>query len=159
MIPLPIFSQKALGISVAAGAAAFLGAILLYQMNAQPLSAPAANAEAKAGTTYLTSEGAAAGAAQSAEVMREVHIANNGLMLLRGARVTSVSGNTIRVTLSWGSSDFTWVLLTDSGTTFLTASGEKQALSDIRVGDIVTATGTLNESGSSSVISADFVRE
>lgn len=91
--------------------------------------------------------------------MLEVHIANNGLMLLRGARVLSISGSTIHVGMSWGSSDFTWAVETNYNTTFLTSKGEKEALGNVGVGDTVTVTGQLSGSGTEPTIDADVVRE
>ena len=91
--------------------------------------------------------------------MLEMHIANNGLVLLRGARVISNSRGTIRVALAWGSGDFAWKVETDSGTEFLTTEGAKLSLGDIDIGDIVTVTGTLKSSGAEPVLEANYIRK
>lgn len=91
--------------------------------------------------------------------MLEVHIANNGLTLLRGARVHSISDNTIYVITEWSSTEFTWEVQTKLFTKFLGTKGEKKTLADIHVGDIVTITGKLIRGGADPIIDAGFVRE
>lgn len=90
--------------------------------------------------------------------MREVHIANNGLMLLRGATVTSLSGSTIHISMSWGGTDFKWAINTTSATKFLTSGGEKGTRADIQVGDTIGVTGMISSGGSEPTIDAAFVR-
>lgn len=91
--------------------------------------------------------------------MLEVHIANNGLTLLRGARVLSISGTTIRVGMAWQSSTFTWTLETNYNTRFVAQSGEKATLADITTGDVVMVTGTLRAGGSEPAIDTDYLRQ
>lgn len=92
--------------------------------------------------------------------MREVHIANNGLMLLRGAQIVSISENTIRVSMEWDSIYFVWEVHTKPfSTEFITAKGKKGALADLRTGDILTITGQLTKNGTESIIDAQFIRE
>jgi hypothetical protein len=91
--------------------------------------------------------------------MQELHISNTGSMLLRGARVVSISDTEIKVSLSWASNDFVWKLNTRYNTTFISSIGDKQTLADIAVGDILTVTGTLSSNGAEPSIEADVVRE
>lgn len=91
--------------------------------------------------------------------IREVHIANTGLMLLRGATVLSNTGSEIRVGMEWGSADFAWTLKVDSNTKYLTAKGVPQTSKDVVVGDFVTVTGMLITSGAEPRIDAEYVRE
>lgn len=96
----------------------------------------------------------------------EVHIANNGQVLLRSARVTSINGETISVSTSWGDSGFTWLVRTDArayethkfGTHFINSAGGEESLSDIRPGSLVTITGMLDSSAHSPTIDAGSVR-
>ena len=44
----------------------------------------------------------------------EVHIANDGLVLLRSARVVAISWNTITVSTAWGSTDLSWMVATNA---------------------------------------------
>ena len=94
-----------------------------------------------------------------ADPVREVHIANNGLTLLRGARVLSVSGSTVVVGMTWGASEFTWAVQTNYGTKFFNEQGEKDSLANIHVGDIVTVTGKISQGGVKPFVSADIVRK
>ena len=96
----------------------------------------------------------------------EMHIANNGLVLLRSAKVVSVQGNTIMVSTAWGSADFTWTVRTDTshfetrsfGTRFIDRDGKKGSLSGINVGSVVTITGALDPTAGEPTIDADSVR-
>lgn len=137
----------------------------IFQIQARAQSVAAANASAarpaSSGTVYSLAAGKVVPEVVPVKEapIREVHIANTGLMLLRGATVISNSNGVIRVGMEWGSADFTWTLNTDSSTKYLTARGQKQAVEDIAVGDFVTVTGMLAKSGAEPKIDADYVRE
>ena len=88
----------------------------------------------------------------------ELHIANNGLVLLRGARVVSTSGNTMSVKIAWGSEEFSWIIRGNSDTRFLNSEGEHIKSSDIRVGDYVVVTGNLDTIASQPTVVAQYVR-
>ena len=149
-------------------AAVFLFAVLFfYQVHADPLSylssshaATVAPSSGIPGKVYLSTESAPVAAAvpQIAPVL-EIHIAGNGLVLLRGARVASISGSTINVAMAWGSSNFTWAVGTSYNTQFLTSTGQKESLQNIQVGDIITVTGMLANGGTGPAVDAQFVRE
>lgn len=162
-LPTLIFSRRIFIAAAISTAALFLAGLFLYTANAQslPLKYNASVAGgASSGTVYLSASGQPAVATSTKKApMLEVHIANNGLMLLRGATVISNSRGTIRVGMVWGSADFTWTVKTDFGTKYLTSKGEKETLEDIEVGDIVTITGMLTESGAEPTINAEHVRE
>ena len=91
--------------------------------------------------------------------MHEVHIANDGLMLVRGAMVTSITNGTITVSIAWSGSTFNWTVETDSNTKFITSTGEKGTLNAIQVGNYVDVTGMLTQGGATPTIAAEFVRE
>ena len=98
------------------------------------------------------------------EPTSEVHIANNGLMLLRGTRVISVDNSSnfnsiIRVIISWGSIDSIWEVNTNLSTELIKSDGKTGTMSDIEVGDIVTVTGNLVRNGPEPIISAVFIRK
>ena len=95
-----------------------------------------------------------------------MHIANNGLVLLRSAKVVSVDGNNITVSTAWGSADFKWIIRIDTshfdkrnfGTRFIDRDGKKGSLVDVQVGSIVTVTGALDPAAQEPTIDADSVR-
>ncbi len=96
----------------------------------------------------------------------ELHIADNGLVLLRSARIASIEGSTITLSTAWGSTNFTWVVHTNAssygtrefGTKFLTREGQKIALSNLQIGELVTITGTLADGAQSPTVEAQTVR-
>ncbi len=160
MIPLPLFSQKIYAIASISVVSVVVTGLFLYQAQT-PLAHAlgyGAVASASPNTVYLSGNAAAASTTVETPI-REVHIANTGLTLLRGARVLSISGSTIEVGMTWGSSDFTWSVQTHFGTKFLNAAGEKESVTNIHIGDVVTVTGKIVEGGMRSVVSADIVRK
>lgn len=169
MFPLHIFmfSRRIfIGAAISIVSLLFAG-LLLYQVNAQSLprgdDAGAAGG-ASSGTVYLSTSGQADAEAETTSAqkapMREVHIANNGLVLLRGATVISNSRGTIRVGMAWGPADFTWTIETENlNTEFLTSKGVKATIGDIKAGDTITVTGMLKSSGTEPVVTADYIRE
>ncbi len=96
----------------------------------------------------------------------EVHIANNGMIFLQGARVLSISGTTIVVSTAWNHTDMKWTIQTNAsdygprhfGTSFLDSKGKSVNMDSIRVGDFITITGTLDMNSSEVVVKADVVR-
>ena len=96
----------------------------------------------------------------------EVHIANDGLILLRSARVSAVSGTTITVNTAWGKTNLTWIVRTNAsnyetrafGTRFINRSGQALSLQAVHVGDLVTITGTLDATAEEPTLDADSVR-
>ncbi len=160
-MPLPIFSQRAYTIAAISAAAAVLAGLLFYQASTPLARALDSNSPKtdSANTVYLSPDGAATTTAAQQNPPVEVHIAANGLTLLRGVRVLSVSGNTIKVGMTWGSSDFTWLVQTDFSTKFVNAEGEKESSANIHIGDTVTVTGKIARGGGTPVVDADIVRK
>ena len=88
----------------------------------------------------------------------EVHIANNGFVLIRNATITSIAGTTIEARIAWGSSTLTWKVQTDGKTEFVQPDGEKGTLSGLAAGDTVTITGELDPTMSEPTVIAETVR-
>jgi hypothetical protein len=159
MILLRIPSQRVLIIGGLVFAVISFVSLFAYRSSALPIRISASTTPNTSGTVYLSPELSAAASSTRGEPMREIHIANNGLVLLRGARVVSISANQIRVALIWDSEVSTWILNTAYNTQFFGSEGQKETSNDIQTGDIVTATGMLAGSGSSLAMDAGFVRE
>lgn len=160
-----VFSSKIISLAAIAGASILVVGTFFFYAYAAPLSSqPNAGGvvSMSPGRVYL-SEKEAERVSSMPEVgptpMREVHIANNGLVLLRGAEVISTSGSTMRVGLAWEGNNFNWKIKTNGQTKFFTATGEKGTAGDIQTGDIVSVSGMLASSGGESVIIAEFLRE
>lgn len=88
----------------------------------------------------------------------EVMIGTNGGTLVRGAKVTSVSGSTINATTNYGSSKLDWTVKTDTNTEFAANKGGT-GLSQIAVGDTVSFRGNLDQSVSGLTIQANVVKD
>ena len=77
----------------------------------------------------------------------EVAVADSGNVLVRGAKVTGVSGSTITVTTTAGASTLTWTVTTDGSTSFVTSTGSGSSLGAVSVGDTVSFAGALSGTG------------
>ncbi len=87
----------------------------------------------------------------------EVQIGESGRVLVRGATVTGVSGNTITATTVWGSASVTWTV-NASNAQFVDRGGRNAGLADISVGDTVSFNGSLNTSASAFSVNATTVK-
>ena len=139
--------------------------LFFYQARAEfaaPRSSEGAVVDPSSGVVYLGAKAAAVASAvaeaKSSPIL-EMHIANNGLVLLEGARVLSLSGGRIRVEMAWGAASFTWVTNTNSNTKYFSSNGEKTTLASVEVGDTLAITGMLTRGGAEPTIAATFVRE
>jgi hypothetical protein len=84
----------------------------------------------------------------------EVHISDNGTVLVRGAKVTGVSGNTVSASTTWGTMAMNWTVNVTSSTSFVRRNGSANMMSEISVGDIVSFTGPMT-AGSNSAFSVE----
>ena len=110
-------------------------------------------------TGTVRTKSALSGAVAQRPPQLEIHVANNGLVLLRGALVTAVSGTTLTLEGAWGKAQFVWEVQTDTQTKFFRTNGSVGALTDIHVGDTVMATGNIDSSESHPTIRALYIRE
>lgn len=98
------------------------------------------------------------GLAQNANVRPEVSIAQNGMVLVRGAKVTSVSGSTIQAGVTFGSFTMNWTVKTSGDTEFVRYHGGRGTISDVAVGHIISFRGKLDTTASSATVNAGTVR-
>lgn len=143
-------------VAIAAGSAFFAFSLFMFLF-----SFPPQRAEAQEST-------AAANTAAASKNLRplEMHIANNGLVLLRSAKVVSINGKIITVRTAWGSADFTWIVRTNAshfekrtfGTRFIDKDGKAGSLGGVQAGMLVTITGALDSTAEDPTIDADSVR-
>jgi hypothetical protein len=87
-----------------------------------------------------------------------IAIADDGSVLVRGAKVTDVSDDVITAQTSVRDVTMTWKIDTDSDTDFLKVSGSSTSLGNISDGDYVSFSGTLTGS-SMFTVNADTVRD
>jgi len=88
----------------------------------------------------------------------EVAISDNGRVIVRGAEVTEISGDTIRARTVWGATVLTWTVNTTNDTDFVSKSGSGSDLNDISTGDYVSFSGQIDESENAFTIDADAVK-
>lgn len=79
-------------------------------------------------------------------------------VIVRGASVTSISGNIIQATTAWGQTSINWTVTTASSTKFFSKDALRASIADIGVGDIISFSGRWNASGAFNVM-ADVVRD
>lgn len=74
----------------------------------------------------------------------EVHFFDDGNVLVRGAKVTGISGSVVNASNVWGSVTLNWAVKTDQTTNIVRRAGGNSSLSEISVGDIVSFQGMLD---------------
>lgn len=89
----------------------------------------------------------------------EININDNGRVLVRGAKVTAVSADTISATTAFGSTTVLWTVKISSSTELITKGKGKVALSAVAVGDFVSFNGTLNAGATSLTVDAKVVKD
>lgn len=77
----------------------------------------------------------------------EIAVNASGNVLVRGAKVTGISGATLTVTTTAGASTLSWAVTTDSSTVFAASGGAGSSLAQISVGDTVSFAGALTGTG------------
>ena len=89
----------------------------------------------------------------------EVHINDDGKVLVRGAKVTAINGNAISATTSWGNALLTWTVNVDGNTEFIPRSGGAVNLGEVAVGDTVSFQGQLATASGGLVVNAKVVKD
>lgn len=88
----------------------------------------------------------------------EVSIADSGRVIVRGAEVVEVSGDTLRARTEWGAAALTWTVQTDGGTDFVVKDGSGTDIDEIDVGDYVSFSGQLDGGSGTFTVDADVVK-
>jgi hypothetical protein len=97
--------------------------------------------------------------ADSLKPASQVSIASSGQVIVKGATVTSVSGNTITARVAWGSMSFIWTVTTDGSTHFSPATSSSAALKAIKIGDTIAFTGDIDTSVYNPTVIASVVKD
>ncbi|MDO8620245.1 MAG: hypothetical protein Q7R64_02760 [bacterium] len=88
----------------------------------------------------------------------EVHISDNGIALVRGAKVTAVSGSIVTASTVWGATTLSWTVMSDTTTNLLRRSGGKSNLSEFSVGDFISFQGPLNLNSANLTVNAKILK-
>ena len=87
-------------------------------------------------------------------------VANSGQVIVRGAKVTGVSGGVITATTQWGSSSLSWTVRTNGSTRFLPAGAvSTDTLRAIKIGDTVSFSGELDMSAGRFIVGASVFKD
>jgi len=89
----------------------------------------------------------------------EVHISDNGKVLVRGAKVSAVSSSSITASNSWGSAVITWTVTPSTNAQFVRRFGGASALNEIQVGDFVSFSGDIDSSMASLNVKAAIIKD
>ncbi len=73
----------------------------------------------------------------------EVHFFDNGKVLVRGAKVTAVSGNTVNAVTAWDAVSLSWGVNVLPDTEINRRFGGRSSVSEISVGDFISFQGAL----------------
>lgn len=73
----------------------------------------------------------------------EMHIYDNGKVLVRGAKVSSVSGATINASVAWNTTTVNWMVNTNPSTHIIQRAGKNVGIGSIAAGDVISFSGTL----------------
>ena len=121
-------------------------------------SASVASAEEAPVATPVAITLAAAGPAAVGSTL-EAHINNDGSVLIRGAKITAISGSSLMVSQTWGAYVSTWTINTGPSTEIIRRYGGVSSFAEFAVGDYVAAKGMLDTTKTQSTITAKVVRD
>lgn len=88
----------------------------------------------------------------------QVNIAANGQVIVRNAKVTSVSGTTIYASSAWGGLRIVWIIHTGGSTRFIPEADSAEAIKAIKPGELIGFSGALDQSASTPTVTASVVR-
>lgn len=93
-----------------------------------------------------------------AGMQQQIAIGVNGRTLVRGAKVTAVSGSMISADVAWGSYVSSWKV-DASKAVFVRHNGGNSIISEVKVGDIISFSGVLDTTASNATVKADVVKD
>ncbi|MES2023158.1 MAG: hypothetical protein V4439_00555 [Patescibacteria group bacterium] len=90
----------------------------------------------------------------------EVHIYDNGKVLVRGAKVTGVSGTVVSAYTTWGSVTLNWAVNAGTGSKVIRKYGGVSSVSEVSVGDFISFHGDLvTTAGTPLTVNADTMKD
>lgn len=87
-----------------------------------------------------------------------LHIANNGLTYIEGAKVVSISRSSMTVSSDWGGAELVWNVRLNGKTRFIASDGEKTDFENFEKGDYVNVTGDFISATPQLSLEAETVR-
>ncbi len=92
------------------------------------------------------------------ETAVSISIADNGSVLVRGARVTDIDNDRLIAATTVGDLTLTWRIDTTADTDFVDADGDANDIDDANDGNYVSFSGTLDTDADMFTVNADTVR-
>jgi hypothetical protein len=89
----------------------------------------------------------------------EVHINDNGKVLVRGAEITAISGTTITAKNMFGSYAMIWTVRTDTDTKFVRKHGGASVVSELSVGDFMSFSGAFDTTATTPTVNASLIKD
>lgn len=89
----------------------------------------------------------------------EIHMYDSGKVLVRGAKVSSVSGSTINATTSFGAYGVAWSVKTTNDTKLISRFKGNISLADVKVGDYISFQGSLDTTAVQPTVNAMLVKD
>lgn len=89
---------------------------------------------------------------------REVSISNAGGVLVRNAKVISVSNGIIVASTKWGEGGLIWTVKTGTYTNFSGKDSENSTFADVAVGNFISFSGALDQTTNALTARADVVK-
>lgn len=89
----------------------------------------------------------------------EVHINDSGKVLVRGAKVTAVSGNSISADTTFGGSTLSWVVDATETQKVVRRYGGSSSIAEIQIGDFISFTGNLTGTGTTWNVKATSLKD
>lgn len=91
-------------------------------------------------------------------VSSEIHVTKDGKAAMSTAKVMQIAGNTFFTRLYWGDSFIRFTIKTNTSTRFLRATGEPTTIGEIKEGDLLDVTGSLESQSDTLTLSASQVK-
>lgn len=146
-------------VAVSMGILLFSIAYYVYSTKIQPARSAFASTATAAGAIQVAPSAKMNSTSNVYTPILEVHIAHNGLSLIRGARVTQVLNNAVIAMSDWGDFHSEWNVYVNSDTKFFNRDGTPGSTTAINVGDYISITGDLRGTVSKPQIIAQFIHK
>lgn len=89
----------------------------------------------------------------------EVHINDNGSVLVRGAKVTAISGSIISASTTFGTSTIAWTIDASSISKVIRRYGGNGTIADVQIGDYISFNGALTTTASGFSVKATSLKD
>ncbi|MBV9349237.1 MAG: hypothetical protein JO026_00635, partial [Patescibacteria group bacterium] len=86
-------------------------------------------------------------------------MSDSGAVAVHGAKVTAVSGSTITAQTAFGATVLSWTVDTNNSTSFAPKGNASNTLSNVKAGDYISFSGTLDSAAANLTVTANTIRD